>query len=110
MRKRGATHLEGDAGDAAQSFIYIKDLLRHRSGVTYQQRAGRPALRVELRACGGWPAAFLADFGKSVRIARKESFRSFISGVRQEADRMETYSELLWGMAGAPSRFAVEVN
>ena len=78
VRKRGDTHLESDAEDATESFVYIKDFFRDRLGVTDQQRAGGSALRVELRACGGGPAAFLADFGKSVRIAWKENLRGFV--------------------------------
>jgi len=69
VRKRRDTHLECDAGDAAENFIHVKDLFRDRFSVADQQRAGRSAQGIELSACSGWPAAFLADFGKRVRIA-----------------------------------------
>jgi len=69
VRKRRHTHLECDAGDAAENFIHIEDLFRDRFSVADQQRAGRSAQGIELSACSGWPAAFLADFGKRVRIA-----------------------------------------
>ena len=61
VRKRRDTHLECDAGDATENFIHIKDLFRDGFSVADQQRAGRSAQGVELSACGGWPAAFLAD-------------------------------------------------
>jgi hypothetical protein len=109
MRKRRDTHLECDAGDAAENLIHIKDLFRDRFSVADQQRAGRSAQGVELSACGGWPASFLADFGKGVRIAWKEYFRGFFRGVREKANRMKTYSKSLGGMTGAASSLAVNV-
>jgi hypothetical protein len=87
--------LECDAGAAAENFIRVKDLFRNRVSVADQQRAGRSALGVELSACGGWPAAFLADFGKCVRIAWIEYFRGFVSGVCKKANRMKTYGKSL---------------
>src|ERR1700733_1474126 len=110
VRKRGYAHLECDARDAAESFVYVKDFFRDRSSVTYQQRSSGPALCVELRAGGGRPAAFLADFGKSVCVTWKESIRGFVCGVREKADGMKTDSEAVGGMAGASPGFAVEVN
>src|ERR1700723_2794615 len=110
VRKRGYAHLECDARDAAESFVYVKDFFRDRSSVTYQQRSSGPALCVELRAGGGRPAAFLADFGKRLRVTWKESIRGFVCGVREKADGMKTDSEAVGGMAGASPGFAVEVN
>src|SRR5467141_1330551 len=109
VRKRRDTHLECDAGDAAENFIHIKDLFRDLFSVVDQQRAGRSAQGVELSACGSGPAAFLADFGKSVRIAWKEYFRGLVSGVCEKANRMKTYGKSLGGMAGAAPSLAVEV-
>src|SRR6266849_3124812 len=109
VRKRRDTHLERDAGDAAENFIHIKDLFRDRSSVANQQRAGRSAQGVELSACGGGPAAFLADFGKGVRIAWIEYFRGFISGICEKADGMKTYSKSLGRMTGTAPSLAVEV-
>jgi len=92
VRQRRDTHLECDARNAAKNFIHVKDLVRDRFGVTDQQRAGRSAQGVKLSACGGWPAAFLAEFSKRVRIAWKEYFAGFVRGVREKtngiADRL----------------------
>src|SRR5258708_1410682 len=107
--KRRDTHLECDAGDAAENFIHIKDLLRDRFSVADQQRAGRSALGVELSAGGGWPAAFLANFGKCVRKAWIENFRGFVSAVCEKANGMKTYSKSLGGMTGTAPSLAVEV-
>src|SRR5712692_1662640 len=93
VRKRRDTHLECDARDAAENFIHIKDLFRDSFGVADQQRASRSAQGVELSACGGRPAAFLADFRKGVRIAWKEYFRGFVRGVREKTNGMKTYSK-----------------
>jgi hypothetical protein len=41
VRKCRDTHLEYDAGDAAEGFIHVKDLFRGRFSVADQQRAGR---------------------------------------------------------------------
>src|SRR5260370_14029592 len=102
--QRGDTHLECDARNATENFIHVKDLFRDRFSVADQQCTGRSADGVKLSACGGRPAAFLADFGKSVRIALKEYFRGFFRGVREKADRMKTHGELLGRIAGgAPS-------
>src|SRR6202158_4331452 len=109
VRKRRDTHLECDAGDATENFIHIKDLFRDGFGVADQQRAGRSAQGVELSACGGWPAAFLADFGKGVRIPWIEYFRGFVGGVCEKANGMKTYGKSLGGMTGAAPSFAVEV-
>src|SRR5713226_9014351 len=107
--KRRDTHLECDAGDAAGNFIYVKDLFRDHFSVADQQRARRPALRVELSACSGWPAAFLAYFGKRVRVAWIEYCRSFVSGICEKTDGMKTYSKSLRGMTGAAPSLAVKV-
>jgi hypothetical protein len=107
--KRRDTHLECDAGDAAKNFIHVKDLLRDRFRVADEQRAGRSAQSVELSACGGWPAAFLADFGKRVRIAWKKYVRGFVRGIREKANRMKTYCKSLGRMTGAAPSFAVKV-
>jgi hypothetical protein len=109
VRKRRDTHLECDAGDAAENFIHVKDLFRNRFSIPDQQRAGGPAQSVELSACGGWPAAFLADFGKGVRIAWKEYFRGFVRASSEKANRMKTYGKSLGGMTGAAPSLAVEV-
>src|SRR5258705_10830768 len=110
VRKRRDTHLQRDAGDAAENFIHIKDLFRDRFSIADQQRAGRSAQGVELSACGSGPAAFLADFGKGVRIAWKEYFRGFVGASREKANRMKTYSKALGRMTGAAPSFAVKVN
>src|SRR3984893_3301619 len=109
VRKRRDTHLERDARDAAENFIHIKNLFRYRLGVADQQRAGGSALGIELTACGGRPAPFLADFGKGVRIARIEYFRGFVSGSCEKANGVKTYSKSLGGMTGAAASLAVEV-
>src|SRR5712692_7075862 len=109
MRHRRDTHLECDAGDAAENFVHVKNLFCDRFSVTDQQCTGRSADGVKLSACGGWPAAFLADFGKSVRIAWKEYFCCFVRGVREKANGMKTYGELLGRMTGATTSLAVEV-
>src|SRR5713101_7825143 len=109
MLHRRDTHLECDAGDAAENFVHVKNLFCDRFSVTDQQCTGRSADGVKLSACGGWPAAFLADFGKSVRIAWKEYFCCFVRGVREKANGMKTYGELLGRMTGATTSLAVEV-
>src|ERR1700674_1163535 len=109
VRKRRDTHLECDTGDATENFIHIKDLFRDRFSVADQQRASRSAQGVELSACGGWPAAFLADFGKCVRIAWIEYFRGFVSGICEKANGMKTHSKSLGGMTGAAPSLTVEV-
>src|SRR5712692_2585051 len=109
MRHRRDTHLECDAGDAAENFIHVKDLFCDRFSVADQQCTSRSAQRVELSTCGGRPAAFLADFGKSVRIAWKEYFCGFVRGVREKADGMKTYGELFRRMTGATASLAIEV-
>jgi len=82
-----------------------KDLLRDRFSITDQQCASGSALGVELSARGGWPATFLSNFGKGVRIARIEYFRGFFRGVREKANGVKTYSKLLGGMTSpAPRR------
>ena len=93
VRKRRDSHLECNAGDAAENVIRIKDLLCDRFRVADQQCAGRSAQGVELSTCGGWPTAFLADFGKGVRIPWKEYLRSFVSGLCEKANGMKTYSQ-----------------
>ncbi len=103
--KRRDTHLECDAGDATENFIHIKDLLRDRFSIADQQCASGSALGVELSARGGWPATFLSNFGKGVRIARIEYFRGFVRGVTEKANGVKTYSKLLGGMTSpAPRR------
>src|SRR5256885_16087165 len=93
--KRRDTHLECDAGDAAENFVHIKDLFRDRFSVADQQRAGRSTQGVELSARGGWPAAFLADFGTGVRIAWIEYFRGFVCASGEKANGMQTYRKSL---------------
>jgi len=107
--KRRDTHLECDAGDAAENFVHIKDLFRDRFSVADQQRAGRSTQGVELSARGGWPAAFLADFGKCVRIAWIEYFRGFVSSVCKKTNGMKTYRKSLGRMTGATPSLTVEV-
>src|ERR1700740_176427 len=107
--QRGDTHLECDAGDAAQNVIHIKDLLRDRFGVADKQRPGRPAQSGKLSAGGGWPAAFLADLGKRVCVAWKEYFCGFVRGVREKANGMKTYGELFGRMTGATPGLAIEL-
>jgi hypothetical protein len=107
--QRRDPHLECDARNAAKNFVHVKDLLRDRFSVADQQRAGRSALGVKLSACGAWPAAFLADFGKRVRITWKEYVRGFFRSVREEADGMKTYSKSLGGMTSATPSLAIQV-
>ena len=102
--------MECDARNATENFIHVKDLFRDRFSVAEEQRAGRSAQGVKLSARGGWSAALLADFGKSVRIAWKEYFCGFVRGVREKADGMKTYGELLGRMTGATPSLAIEVN
>src|SRR5580704_6293763 len=109
VRKRRDAHLECDAGDTAENFIHVKDLFRDRFSVANQQRTGRSAQGVELSACGGWPAAFLSDFGKRVRIARKEYISGFFRGAREKSDGVKTYSKSLGGMTRAAPGLAVKV-
>jgi hypothetical protein len=71
VRKRRNTHLECDAGDAAENFIHLRIFFATVSASPISSAPGS-AEGVELSACGGWPAAFLADFRKGVRIAWKE--------------------------------------
>jgi hypothetical protein len=89
--QRRDTHLECDARNATENFIHVKDLFRDRFGVADQQRAGGSADGVELGACGGRPAAFLANFGKGVRVTWKEYFCGFVRGVREKTNGMKTY-------------------
>ena len=107
--QRRNTHLERNAGDASKNFVHVKDLFRDRFSIADQQRAGRSAQGVKLSACSGRPASFLADFGKSVRIAWKEYFCGFVRGVREKADGMKAYGELLGRMTGAAASLAIEV-
>src|ERR1700722_9563314 len=109
VRQRRDTHLECDAGDAAENLVHVKQLFCDRFRVANEQRAGRSADGVKLSACGGWPAAFLADFGKRVGIAWKKDIRSLFRGVGQKANGMETYGELLGRMTGATPGLAIEV-
>src|SRR5580693_10015881 len=110
VREGGDAHLESDARDASESFVYIEDLFCDGFGVTDQESAGGCALCVELGAGGGGPAAFFADFREGVGVAGKESFGGFVRGVCEKADGMNTDGELLGGMSGATSGFAVEIN
>src|SRR5713101_8833815 len=109
MLHRRDTHLECDAGDPAENFVHVKDLFCDRFSVADQQCTGRSADGVKLSARGGWPAAFLADFGKSVCIAWIEYFRGFVRGVREKTNGMKTYGELLGRMTGATPCLAIEV-
>ncbi len=70
----------------------------------------RPALRATVRACGGWPAAFFADFCKRVRIAWIEYLRGFFRGACEKANGMTAYGKFLRGMTRATPRLAVEVR
>src|SRR5882762_10951133 len=90
VRQSRDTHLERDARYAAENVVHIKDLFRDRLGIADQQCASGSALPVELSPCCRWPAAFLADFGKRVRIPRKKYFRGFLRALRQKANRMKT--------------------
>src|ERR1700730_19177348 len=109
VRKRRDTHLERDAGNAAENFIHVKDLFRDCFSVADQQRAGRSAQGVELSARGGWPPAFLADFGKRVRGAWIEYFRGFVSRICEKAHGMKAYSKPLRRMTGVAPSLAIEV-
>jgi len=109
MWQRRDTHLECDARNATENFIHVKDLFRDRFSVADQQSAGRSAQGVKLSACGGWPAALLADFRKRVRIAWKEYFCGSVRGVCEKADGMKTYGELLGRMTGATPSLSIEV-
>src|SRR5580692_518151 len=109
VRKRRDTHLECDAGDATENFIHVKDLFRDRFSIADQQRAGRSTQGVELRACGGRPAAFLANFGKGVGIAWKEYFRGFVRVSSEKAHGMKTYCKSLGRMSSAAPSLAIEV-
>src|SRR5229473_7279236 len=107
--QRRDAHLECDARNAAKNFVHVKDLFCDRFSVADQQRAGRSADGVKLSACGGRPAAFLADFSKSVRIAWKEYFCGFIRCVREKADGMKTYGKSLGRMTSATPSLAIEL-
>ena len=110
MRESRDAHLESDARDATESFGYVKDFSCHRCSVTDEEGAGGAALRIELGAGGGGPAAFLAYFGEGVGITWEESFGGFGGGVCEKADGVEADGELLGGMSGATTGFAVEIN
>jgi len=103
--QRGDTHLECDAGDAAENFIHIDDFFRDGGSVPDQQRTGGSAQCVVLSAGGGRPAAFLANFGECVRIAWIEYFRGFVSGVCEKTNGMETYRKAIGRMTGPASSF-----
>jgi hypothetical protein len=80
------------------SFTYriFSATVRRRSGMP-----GRPTQGIELSAGGGWPAAFLAHFGKCVRIAWIEYLRGFVTGSCEKADGMKTYGKSFGRMTGA---------
>src|SRR6267142_2551198 len=88
VRKRRDPHLERDARDAAKNFVNINDLFRDRLGIADQQCPGGSALPIELSPCGRWPATFLTDLGKRVRIPRKKYVRGFLRAPRKKANRM----------------------
>jgi hypothetical protein len=77
--QRRDTHLECDAGDAAENFIHVKNLFRDRFGVADQQRAGRSAQGVKQSACGGWPG----------RLRLYCVIPFFVLGKRRVVDRLE---------------------
>ena len=93
--------MECDARNTAKNFIHVQDLFRDRVGVADQECPGRPTQGIELSAGGGWPAAFLADFGKCVRIAWIEYLRGFVTGSCEKADGMKTYGKSFGRMTGA---------
>jgi len=86
--KRRDTHLECDAGDATENFNHTKDLLSRPFLASPISSAPVVRAGVELSARGGWPATFLSNFGKGVRIARIEYFAAS-SVVSRESQRSE---------------------
>jgi hypothetical protein len=86
--KRGDTHLEGDAGDAAENFIHIKEFFRDGFGVADQQRSGRSAKGIVLKAGGRWPAAGrLATVRRNMRNRFTEQETLGICGLTNELSK-----------------------
>src|SRR5580704_14471777 len=69
MRQRRNAHLKRDARDTAERFVHVEHFFCDRLRIANEQRAGRPARGVELRARRARPAAFFADLGEGVRVA-----------------------------------------
>jgi hypothetical protein len=104
------THLEGNAGNAAEGLIQIQYFLGDRFGITYQQCTGRSAHGVEL-CPGRWgPSALLADLGEGVCVTWIKVVRSLLGSVSKKANAVKTHKEFLGGVTGAPAGLPISAS
>jgi hypothetical protein len=110
MAEGGDAHLEADAGDAAQVFVHLEELVGYGFGVADEECAPGAAEGFEL-AAGDWrPAALFADFGEGFGVAGEEVVGGLLVGVGYVAQGVDADFESFGGVAGALAGFAVEVD
>src|SRR5882757_5717212 len=110
MRQRRDAHLEGDARDAAKGFVDVEDLFPNGFGIADNERAGGTSQRIELCSRSGRPSPFFADFREGVGIAGKEVVRGLLIRIAEKADAVKAHLQLLWSVAGAATRLAIEFD
>src|ERR1700727_2293948 len=110
MRKRRHTHLERDAGNAAERLVDIENLFGDGFGVSNDQGSGRTAQGVELRSRGRWPSALFTDLGEGVSVAGEEVVRCLLVGVAEKTYAVQSYSQLLRGVASAAPGLAIQFD
>ncbi len=110
MGEGGDGHLEVEAGDAAEGFVDVEDLVGHLVRFAYDEGSGRTAEGVELGARGWRPAALFADLGEGLGVAGEEVVGGFGGGVGDVAEHVEADLEGLRGVAGAGTGLAIEID
>jgi len=110
VRKGRDAYLKGDSRKTSENFVHVEYLLRHLFSISDNQRPGGSAQSVKLwPSCGG-PPAFFANFRKCVSIPWIEIVRSFLCGVSEKADCVESDDKFLGGVTGAAPSFAVKID
>src|ERR1700733_13606523 len=110
VRKRSPTHHQGDARDTAERIADAVHLPRNSLRVTDEEGSVFRPLGVEGRSRRRWPAALAADARKGCGIGGPQNIGSFLRRVGEEADAMQGHVEGLGRMAGATTRFPIEVD
>ena len=106
----GDAHLEADARDAAEVFVQLEDFGCDGFGIADEECAFGTAEDLELVARDWGPAAFFADFCEGFGVAGEEVVGGLLVGVGYVAEGVNAYLQLLGGVAGSLTGFAVEVN
>src|SRR5690554_6003226 len=110
MGQSRTVHLKGHPGYATQRFAVTQNFLGHIPGVPNQKGSQGTRLRIELIPGYRSPSPFLANFSKSLGIARVKGVERRLGVFSQVAQGVETHLKVLFPVAGTQTRFAVHIH